>query len=224
MATKRTAPAKARASAAALLGVLAFSGCIQQYVWVDRVVMPAFDHSFIETIAVTEFTNRSSYPYAGKIVADRIEELLVNEGPYGVVPRQRLGRLGLPVGGRIDSKAAKRIGRVAGVDAIVLGTVELYEFEEVRSRRTIGEWLVHGMHGPKVARKASVLLYIKAVNAATGQVVWSKSASGSVRWTGWKDACSATEESEFLEEALSQALAEARSLFPHRGKVREPIM
>ncbi len=77
MAAKRTgAITRAAVPAVALL-----CGCIQQYVWVDKVVTPAFDHTFIGSVAVVEFANRSSNPYAGKLVADRIEELLVNELP-----------------------------------------------------------------------------------------------------------------------------------------------
>lgn len=225
MATKRKGTSgKAAATAVAFLGCGLLCGCIQQYVTVDRTVVPAFDYSFIETIAVVEFTNRSACHHAGRTVADRIEGLLVNESPYRVVPRQVLAERYLVRGPRIDSKTTEKIRRVAGVDAIVIGTVEAYEFEETKLRTGIGDFLFHGSRGPKVARKASVVLYIKVVKAETGQVVWSKSTSGQVNWTGWKDPRSPTAESRFTDKALDEALREVKSLFPHKEKVREPAM
>ena len=170
---------------------------------------------------VMEFTNRSSDESAGRIVADRIEELLVNGSPYKVLPRQALSEHDPGAVGKLDPETARRIGASAGADALVLGTVEAYEFEEVKHRARIGEWLASAGRGRKVTRKASVLLYIKLVNAGTGSVAWSKSASGSLKWTGYPEKCSETMSSELLKKALAKTLREAKAIFPHKVRVRE---
>ena len=82
-------------------------------------------------------------------------------------------------------------------------------------------WLASGGKSKKATRKASVLLYIKVVNAETGLVAWSRSASGSLSWTGFPAKCSETKSSELLKRALAKALKEARAIFPHKEKVRE---
>ena len=83
---------------------------------------------------------------------------------------------------------------------------------------------IHGGRGKKVTRKASVLLYVKVVNAETGVVAWSRSATGTLSWTGWPEKCSEMSPSDFLEKALTKALKEIRAVFPHRKRVRERIM
>ena len=190
-------------------------GCVQAFVWVEEEVAPSFDHKSIRTIAVVEFANRSSHHDAGRIAADRIEELLVNESPYTVVTRMELNRiieeLKLSVDDRIDSKTINKLGRVAGVDALVLGTVEVYQLEEARLKPL------------KVARRASVFLSIKAVDTTIGQVVWSRRVSGSFLWRGWTDTRSAVGPRQCLQKALDDALAEARSLFPHKEKIRKRV-
>ena len=112
---RRIPAGRAGALAAVFAAVLVTAGC-SAYVWVEKVVPPAFDHSFIKTIAVPEFANRTSSPDAGKIMADRVEEILVNESGYKVVTRMELNRLmdehKLSVDGHLDSGAMNRLGRV----------------------------------------------------------------------------------------------------------------
>ena len=200
---------------ACLLGVLCAlcgSGCGAQYVWVEEEVAPPFDHTSIKKIAVVEFENRTRDRSAGRIVAARLEELLVTESGYEVVTRMDLKRLlhehNLSVRGALDPEAMKRLGKVAGVDALVVGSVETYEIEE-----TVIKPL-------KVARRASILLLLKAVNTTTGRVVCSKTAEGDFFWRGWTDTDSAVSPRECLGRALDDAMTDARVLFPHKKRVR----
>ncbi len=211
-----------------LISAVAFAailpcGCAS-YAWVEKEVMPAFDHTFIRTIAVAEFENRSYNPDAGKIAADRLEELLVNESPYKVVTRARLARTGVATaGGRVDWKTMEKLGRAACVDALVVGAVEVCEFEEKKLMRDVGDLLVHGAKGKKVERTASVFLSFKAVNTSSGQVVCARRAQGRFTWTGVTETGSTMGPQACIEKAFDKALAEARALYPHRVKVRERV-
>ena len=205
-------PLRRREAALALALALALLGGCARYVWVEEEVLPQFDHSFIKKIAVVEFENRTRERGAGKVAAARIEELLVTESGYSVVTRMDLKRLlqehDLSVRGAVDPEEMKRLGRIAGVDAIVLGSVKTYEIEETQIKPL------------KVARRASVLLSIKAVNTTTGQVVCSRTADGGFFWRGWTDTDSALSPRACLEAALDDAMSDARALFPHKKKVR----
>ena len=197
-----------------MLAVSLLCGCAR-YVWVEKEVAPSFDHAFIKKIAVVEFKNRTRYRLAGRAVADRIEELLVNEGCYEVMTRMDLERVvgehRLSLEGLLDSETTKRVGLIAGVDALVIGSVEMYGLDETQIKPL------------KVARRASVAICIKAVNTTTGQVVCSKSADGTFFWRGWTDTDAAVSPRQCLQEALNDAMGDAKALFPHKMKVRELV-
>lgn len=200
---------------AVVLAVGLLCGCAGRHVWEEREVSPAFDHSFIGKIAVVEFENRTADPMAGRNVADRIEALLANESDYDVISRMDLGWIlkehNLLVKGPIDPETMRQLGKVAGVDALVLGIVDTYQVDEMKLKPL------------KVARTASVDLRIKAVDASSGRVVWSKRARGSLFWKGWVDTYPMVTPRECLQEALAKAVAEVRSLFPHKVRVKRRV-
>ena len=197
----------------ALVVTAALTGCVgPQDVLVEQEVVPSFDHAFIKKIAVVEFENSTKYSKAGRAVADRVEELLVSESPYEVVTRMDLDRIvqehKLSLEGLLDTETMKDLGRLAGVDAIVVGSVEDYELEETPIKP------------PKYARKATVCFVVKAVNAVTGRVFFSANPEGGFFWRGWTDTDSAVSRRQCLRNALDDAMAEVRPLFPHKKKVR----
>jgi TolB-like protein len=71
----------------------------------------------------------------GALLADELERKLGDDGTLDVVARtdvdEQFGRLTSNAIGLIDSKLAKRIGSVVGVDAIVTGTVAILTSEVV---------------------------------------------------------------------------------------------
>lgn len=197
-------------AAVALLALLC--GCGTQIVWVEEDVLPSFDHTFIKKIAVVEFENRTRDRGAGRAVSDRVEELLVSESPYEVVTRMDLDRIvqehKLSLEGLLDSDTMKDLGRLAGVDALVVGSVEGYELEETPIKP------------PKVARRASVSIVVKGVNAVTGCVFFSANPEGTSFWRGWTDTDAAVSPRQCMRNALDEAMCELRGLFPHKKKVR----
>ncbi len=202
-------PSKRAAVKAMAAGVvLLCAGCGGGWVWVEREVMPPFEHAFIKKIAVVEFENLSTNRAAGKIVADHIEELLVNESGYEVVSRMELGQIlkehNLSVEMLLHPETMKKLGLIAGVDALVLGSVEAYER--------------YGVTSVIEAR-------FKLVDTTTGQVLWSKASRSDPRQEqkfvkrytmkkGWEIGAAKK------EAAMLRMLADARSLFPHKEKVK----
>lgn len=68
-------------ASALILIVIYMLGCATapKYVTEYRDVVPPFDYKFIKTVGVVEFSNSSERSGAGKIIADRIEQLLLKE-------------------------------------------------------------------------------------------------------------------------------------------------
>jgi len=190
-------------------------GCGGRYAWVEQVVEPPFDHAFIRSVAVIEFDNRTLHRGAGKDAADAVEALLAGESGYRVLSRMDLDWIleehDLVAKGPVDPDTMRRLAKVSGADALVIGTVDTYEIQDIRIKPL------------KVSRHAAVDLRVKLVNASSGQVVWSRRASGRFHWRGWKDSPSAMSRTDCLQRALAEAVAEVRQIFPRIRKVRVPV-
>jgi len=194
--------------------VMLACGCSGNYVWAEQTVNPSFDHTSIRSVAVIEFDNRTRDREAGRDAADAAEELLANESGYRVLSRMDLDWIleehDLVAKGPVDPATVRRLASISGADALVMGTVDTCEVEDVRIRPL------------KVSRSAAVDLRIKLVDASSAQVVWSRRASGRFHWRGWKDSGSVVSRSECLQRALAEAVAEMRQVFPHKRRVRIP--
>lgn len=199
--------------AVALSAAFLNAGCAR-YVWIEEEVSPGYDYKSIKTVAVPKFANRTMNTDAGRLAAERAEELLVAEGPFKVITRLELDRLfnelKLSAEGLIDAETMNKLGRVGGVDALLLGTVEVWEFEEKK------DW-----SKTRTTVEATVAIALKLVNSTTGLVVWSKSSQGkySKEWTVLS-LSKPLSQRECLQKAVDEALVDVRSMFPGRKKVR----
>lgn len=161
-------------------------------------ITPPFNHSFIRSAAVIEFSNSSERKGAGKIIADRIEQLLLNESSYKVFSRmdidQILNEKKLDVKGILSSSAAMEIGKILGVNALIVGNVENYDIKF-----------------DKKSKEVTVAATFKVLDTSDGRVVWSKTAYGLYR-SYYED-----KESDFecFEKAIDNLMTEVRYLFPH---------
>lgn len=219
--------------------ILMFSlvgGCVQvaprhsqpqyTYKWVE--VSPPFDHSFIKIIAVVEFSNYSTNPAAGKVLADRIEQFLVDKSPYKVMSRMDLNHVleehNLSTQGFLSASTAQKIGKLAGLDALIVGNVENYDVQQTSWREKVGSrWSDRSMryepvYGTRYKKTATVAVTFKVINTTTGQVVWSKTSHGDYWRKGQASYISEKSDYEFFERALQDVLKDAFLLFPHREK------
>jgi curli biogenesis system outer membrane secretion channel CsgG len=104
-----------------LLALLAFTAAAQQK---KRVAVLDFEYGTVRSSAAAIFgTNRD----VGRGVADLIVEKLVQSGAYSVIERKALEKIlaeqNFAQSDRADSSTAVRLGRVLGVDAIIIGSI-----------------------------------------------------------------------------------------------------
>ena len=75
----------------------------------------------------------------GKGIADMVVTNLVRDGTYSVVERKQLDRIlaeqNFQVSDRVNPATAARIGKILGVNAIVIGTITQFGFETKKNRR-----------------------------------------------------------------------------------------
>jgi hypothetical protein len=192
--------------------IVAAAGCMGIPELVERTWVPPFEHASIGKVAVLEFDDRTGSTCAGRDVADAVEELLVTESPYTVVSRMDLMSVikdhGILHDGWIAPERLRHVACAAGVDALVLGSVDVYRFEESQIRPL------------KAVRTAAVEFRIKIVNATTTQVLWSRTVRGSHVWRGWLDRPNAPARRECLRRAVATCTDELRVMFPHARNVR----
>ncbi|MGD2091536.1 MAG: CsgG/HfaB family protein [Candidatus Aminicenantes bacterium] len=207
---------------AVFLGLISVS-CGPGYIYKDVMVNPRFDNSFIEKIAVLEFSNYSINPNAGKIIADSVEQFLINNSKYTVISRMELNHIlrehNLSARGILSSDTAKNIGRLAGVDALIVGNVQDYSIKTISWSEREGANLYYVYY----KRIANVAFTYKVLNTTTGEVVWSDNAQGQ----NWRQAeqraikyLDEISEYEYFKGAINNAMDYLKSLFPHKSRIK----
>src|SRR6185369_15784435 len=104
----------------ALLMAVAVAGHAQK----KRVAVMNFDYATVQSSVASIFgTNQD----IGKGIADLMVDKLVNDGTYSVIERNALDKIlaeqNLSNSDRADPLSAAKIGKVLGVDAIVIGSI-----------------------------------------------------------------------------------------------------
>lgn len=119
-------------------------------------------------VAVFDFDSTGS-PLVGGTVADLLVAKLVRDGACTVIERKDLARLmdeqNLGNSDRADAATAARLGRILGVDAIVLGSITRFD----HSDRTTGR--PHSYYGFHVGSLTKTTHDVKADVAITARIV-----------------------------------------------------
>lgn len=201
----------------AILPCFLIAACVQ-YRIEDVPSKPAFDHNFIKKIAVVEFSNYASREDAGRIIPDQIEQLLINESGYEVINRMQLDHIlrehNLSSRGILSSSTVRRIGQLAGVDALVVGNVVKYQLTDKEKKKGL-LWFKR--------RTALVVFTFKVLNTRTGQVVFSKTTQGDFwrqEMEGFYDELDKDSDYQYMEIAMRKALYAVKEIYPHIQKVR----
>jgi hypothetical protein len=125
---------------------------------------PNMDFSLIHTVAVLPFENLTSNNHADEAVRDVFMTMLQATGSLYVLPpgevARGVSRAALRTPAQPSSEEVVQLASILSADVIVLGTVR--EYGELRS-------------GASAA--GAVSLSVKMLEAQTGRVVWSASAS-----------------------------------------------
>lgn len=111
-----------------------------------RVAVMNFDYGTVETNVMAMFGTNADI---GKGISDLVVQKLVEDGNYSVIERAQLdkilGEQNFANSDRADPSTAAKIGRVLGVDAIILGTIT--QFGRDDQSKTIGGGALGGITG-----------------------------------------------------------------------------
>ncbi|HFE64043.1 MAG TPA: hypothetical protein ENK14_06445 [Caldithrix sp.] len=131
-------------------------------------------------IAVVDFKDRSGWGHnIGTGLADMLVTQLVKSGDFMVIERQQLAKImeeqGLGMSGAITPQSAAQVGKLLGVELMVMGSVT--EFGEKKSKigGRIGKF---GIGGGVSKRKARAVVDLRLVNTSTGEIVMAETSEG----------------------------------------------
>ena len=144
------------------------------------VFMSATSASAKMRIAILEFSNNT--PNASESVARAITDMftteLANSNSFSVYERAQLESIAaeqkLSASGLVDSKTAIQLGKIAGVQMVILGAIT--EFTETKSGGVIPIPYLGGIAAGN--NKAKVTLDVRVINTTTGEITLAMRESG----------------------------------------------
>lgn len=125
----------------------------------------------------------------GRGISDLVVTNLVKDGTYSVIERKALDQVlqeqNLGASGRADAKSAAQIGKVLGVNAMIVGSVTQFGFEDKDFKvdalgGAIGRGFGIGGFGKKKS-KAIVVVDARMVDTTTGEILAVATARGESR-------------------------------------------
>ena len=184
-----------------------------------RVAILSFDDAAVEASAAKAVGTSQD---VGGFLADVVVKELLKSSTYTVVERRAIDQVlkeqNFSNSNRVDPKTAAAIGRLLGVDAIIMGSVTQFGVEE--SAVAVGSGplgrVTRGVlgGGKRVNTKATVGMTARMVDTKTGEILTAASGSGesskaSVAASGYAtgdiDLTSRSFEETMLGEAVNRA-------------------
>jgi curli biogenesis system outer membrane secretion channel CsgG len=165
---------------AAILLVIA-SPCLAQK---KRVAVLNFEYGTVKSNAAAIFGSDQD---VGKGIADMLVQKLVEDGKYSVIERNALdkvlGEQNFSNSDRADASTAAKIGRVLGVDAIIIGSITQFGRDDQHTNIGGGGY---GGYGSKLGiggigtkkSKAVVGITARLVNTTTGEILAAVTGTG----------------------------------------------
>ena len=145
------------------LSCFVLSSCAVQSV----IIKPGYDFSSIKRVAVIDFKDAAYYPNSGSMAAELFVKYLLKTG-YNVIERSELDSIlreyNLSAQGIIDRSQTKEFGKIAGVDAIITGSIPTAVFER--------EYYING-NVRYVAAQAGITC--RMISVETGEILWAGS-------------------------------------------------
>ena len=190
-----------------------------------RVAVFDFDYATVRTNSAALFGTDID---VGKGIADLLVKNLVNDGTYSVIERKQLDKIlaeqNFSNSNRADPASAARIGKILGLDAIIVGSIT--EFGNETKNRNIGggggNWGGFGVGGlGHKETKANVQLDARLVDIDTAEILGvaegkgeSKRSSTSLlggggNWHGWGGGAVDFGSSDFQQTILGEAVKAA---------------
>jgi curli biogenesis system outer membrane secretion channel CsgG len=142
-----------------------------------RIAIMNFDFSAVQSDVIAIFGGRQD---VGKGVADLLVDRLVTDGRYSVIERKALDKViaeqNFSNSDRADPNSAAKLGRLLGVDAIVIGSIT--QFGRDDKNTSVSGSAIGGLAGRyglggvgKKSSKAVVQINARMVNTDTGEIL-----------------------------------------------------
>jgi curli biogenesis system outer membrane secretion channel CsgG len=165
-----------------ILLLLALACGAQQGAPKKRVAVLNFDYGTVKTSVAAIFGSDED---VGKGVSDLLVQKLVQNGSYSVIERNQIDKVlseqNFSNSDRADPSTAAKIGRVLGVDAVIMGTITQFGRDD-KSTSYGGLGGVAGRFGlggvKKREAKAVVGVTARMVNTSTGEILAAVTGTG----------------------------------------------
>jgi curli biogenesis system outer membrane secretion channel CsgG len=140
-----------------------------------RVAVMDFDYATVQTVSAAVFGTNVDI---GKGIVDLLVTGLVKNGTYSVIERKALDKImaeqNFSNSNRADSNSAAKIGKLLGVDAIIVGSITEFgnETKHVGLGGMGGNW--HGVGLGNVGHnnsKANVAITARIIDVDTGEIL-----------------------------------------------------
>lgn len=166
---------------------LALTGSAQQK---KRVAVLNFDYATVRSYVASIFGTDQD---VGKGIADLLVEKLVQDGAYSVIERKSLDKImteqNFSNSDRADASSAARLGRILGVDAIVIGSITQFGRDDKSTgvaggalSRVTGRFGIGGVK--RTESKAVVGISARMVDTETAEVLATARGLGESTRTG----------------------------------------
>jgi curli biogenesis system outer membrane secretion channel CsgG len=171
----------------ALIFALISSPCLAQK---KRVAVLNFEYGTVRSNAQAIFGTDQD---VGKGISDMLVQKLVQDGKYSVIERNALdkvlGEQNFANSDRADASTAAKIGRVLGVDAIIIGSITQFGRDDQHMNIGGGGY---GGYGSKLGlggigtkkSKAIVGITARLVNTTTGEILAAVTGKGESQRSG----------------------------------------
>jgi curli biogenesis system outer membrane secretion channel CsgG len=190
-----------------------------------RIAVMDFDYATVHTYSAAIF---GSDVDIGKGIADLLVTNLVKDGSYSVIERKALDKLmaeqNFSNSNRADPTSAAKLGKMLGVDAILVGSIT--EFGNEKENKNIGGggggWRGYGLGGIGHSKSnANVGIDARLVNVDTGEILAvaegkgqsSRSSTsllgGGGNWHGWGNGNVDFGSSDFQNTIIGEATKQA---------------
>jgi curli biogenesis system outer membrane secretion channel CsgG len=168
-------------SMAVLISVLVPSAVAQHK---KRVAVLNFDYATVQSTVSSVFGTNVD---VGKGISDLLVQQLVTDGKYSLIERNAIDKIlneqNFANSDRVDSSTAAKIGKILGVDAVIMGSIT--QFGRDDQNKTIGGGALGG-YGSKFGiggvskkeSKAVVGITARLVDTSTGEILAAVTGTG----------------------------------------------
>lgn len=187
-----------------------------------RVAVFDFDYATVQTASAAAFGTNVD---VGKGISDLLVRHLVQDGTYSVIERKAmdkiLGEQNFSNSDRADANSAAKIGRILGVDAIIVGSVTQFGYDNKNTNvgGGGGGWGGFGIGGFSHKKsKAVVVVDARLVNIDTAEIMGVADGKGESsrestsllggggNWHGWGGGAVDFGSSDFQQTILGEAV------------------